>query len=179
MKPSPDSSECEKLVSARKSSTGNIWDPLLTRNKITLPSSCSLFKSDRNCWTRMLGTTRGCVKFTYVSQPWLLREWLIFSFNFSMILLVQHQMILCIAIDKRLETWYSLWQPRDSRLKNFNPVHFPKYDGAIALFLGQDISHKLSPKQPPETALPEVLPKNFPFPGWFPFENFRDLPVSG
>lgn len=72
-----------------------------------------------------------------------------------MILLVQHQMILSIAMDNRLETWYSLWQLREGRLKNFNPVNFPKYDGDIGLFLGQDISHKLPPKQPPETALSE------------------------
>lgn len=72
-----------------------------------------------------------------------------------MILLVQHQMILFIAMGNRLETWYSLWELREGRLKNFNPVHFPKYDGDIALFLGQDISHKLSPKQLPERALSE------------------------
>lgn len=147
--------ECEKLKSSWKSNIGNIWDLLSSRSKITLPSRCFLFESDRNCWARVLGTTRGCVKFTYVSQPWLLREWQIFSFNFSMILLVHHQMIFSIAMDKRLETWHSLWEMREGRLKNVSPVHFPKYDRDIALFLGQDISQKLSPKQPPETALPE------------------------
>lgn len=142
-------------MSAWESNIGNIWDPLSTRNQITLPSRCSLFESDRNCWARMLGATRRCVKFTYVSQPWLLREWQIFSFNFSMILLVQRQMILSIAMDKRLETWYSLLELREGRLKNLSPVHFPTYDGEIALVLGQDIRQKLFFKQPPETALPE------------------------
>lgn len=72
-----------------------------------------------------------------------------------MILLVQHQMILSIAMDNRLESWYSLWEMREGRHNNLKPVHFPKYDGDVALFLRQDISHKLSPKQLAETALSE------------------------
>lgn len=58
-------------------------------------------------------------------------------------------------------------------LKNFNPVHFPKYDGVIALFLGQDFSHKLSPKQPPETALPESAAQELPFSRVVPFSKLQ------
>lgn len=164
-------------MSARKSNTGNIWDPLLTRNKITLPS-CSLFKSDRNCWTRMLGTTRGCVKFTYVSQPWLLREWLIFSFSFSIILLVQHQMIVSIS-------WTKGWRPdilSDSWGKGRSRTSILSISlnmmGLLLCFWDRILATSCLPNSLQRQLFQRVLPKNFPFPGWFPFENFRELPVS-
>lgn len=56
-----------------KSNTGNIWDPLSTRSKISLPSRCSLFDSDRNSWARMLGITRGMCKI-YICEPALAIE---------------------------------------------------------------------------------------------------------